>query len=180
MTGTSILIGNTLYPVFLRLIIWTLSKIIPKDSETHHSLMFLLHHPRRCYLLLFPKKNTWYLLFIQVGIDLLAWALFMILNLGQHAVNSSIPDSGQRTMDGLYQAQGLRASGFSIITLSDVAPALQVFFLAIMYISAYPFILSVRQTNVYEERSLGIEEDSEKSNAEQTSGSNLLVVSPPS
>lgn len=144
----------------------------------HHSLAFLLHHPRRCYLLLFPQKNTWYLLFIQVGINLLTWFFFMILNLGQGPVISSIPDAGQRTMDGLYQAHGLRASGFYIIDISDVAPALQVFFLAVMYISAYPFILSVRQTNIYEERSLGIEEDREKSNVEQSSGSDLLAVSP--
>jgi Trk-type K+ transport system membrane component len=177
VTGTAILIGNTLYPVFLRLVIWILSKIIPKDSEKHHSLAFLLHHPRRCYLLLFPKKNTWYLLTIQVGINLLAWVLFILLNLGYGPVNSSIPNAGQRVMDGLYQAHGLRAAGYSIITISSVAPALQVFYMVIMYISAYPFIMSVRQTNVYEERSLGIDDPSTSQLEKQDSGSSLLAVS---
>jgi len=46
-----------------------------------------------------------------------------------------------------------------------------------MYISAYPFIMSVRQTNVYEERSLGID-DARKSQMEnKVSGSSLLAVS---
>lgn len=179
ISGASILVGNTLYPVFLRGIIWTLSKIVPKTTEIHHSLMFLLYHPRRCYLLLFPQKNTWYLLVIQVGINLLAWVLFIILNIGQTAVTTAIPNAGQRVMDGLYQAHGIRAAGFTIITISDVAPALQIFYMAIMYISAYPFIMSVRQTNIYEERSLGID-DSEKSGTEKSSsGSDMLAVSVP-
>jgi Trk-type K+ transport system membrane component len=80
-------------------------------------------------------------------------------------------------MDGLYQAHGLRAAGYSIITISSVAPALQVFYMVIMYISAYPFIMSVRQTNVYEERSLGIDDPSTSQLEKQDSGSSLLAVS---
>jgi Trk-type K+ transport system membrane component len=177
VTGAAILIGNTLYPVFLRLIIWILSKIVPKDSETRHSLAFLLRHPRRCYLLLFPKKTTWYLLLIQVGINLLSWILFVLLNLGYPPVTSSIPHSGQRVMDGLYQAHSLRAAGYTIISISSVAPALQVFYLVVMYISAYPFIMSVRQTNVYEERSLGIDDVRKPRMENRDSGSSLLAVS---
>jgi Trk-type K+ transport system membrane component len=161
----------------LRLVIWLLSKTIPKDSETHHSLTFLLHHPRRCYLLLFPKKNTWYLLLIQVGINLLSWVLFILLNLDYDPVTSSIPNAGQRVMDALYQAHGLRAAGYYIIAISSVAPALQVFYMFVMYISAYPFIMSVRQTNIYEERSLGIDDSSKSQTENQGSGSSLLAVS---
>jgi len=128
-------------------------------------------------LLLFPRKNTCYLLLIQVGINLLSWVLFILLNLHYAPVTSSIPDAGQRVMDGLYQAHGLRAAGYYIISISNVAPALQVFYLVVMYISAYPFIMSVRQTNVYEERSLGID-DARKSQMEnKDSGSSLLAVS---
>jgi hypothetical protein len=48
-----------------------------------------------------------------------------------------------------------------------------------MYISAYPFIMSVRQTKVYEERSLGID-DARKSQMEnKDSGFSLLAVSKP-
>lgn len=154
VTGAAILAGNTLYPVFLRLVIWTLSKIVPKQSSVYHSLSFLLHHPRRCYLLLFPSKNTWYLLGIQVSINLTAWVLWIILQINFEPIDPGIP-TGRRVMDGLYQAQSLRASGFYIINITSLAPALQIFYLAAMYISAYPIMMSLRHTNIYEERSLG-------------------------
>ena len=59
-------------------------------------------------------------------------------------------------MDGLYQAHGVRSVGFTIITMSSIAPALQVYYMFNMYISAIPFIISLRATNIYEDRSMGI------------------------
>src|SRR5690606_23559839 len=41
--------GNTLYPVFLRLVVWTISKLAPKNASIQEPLSFLLKHPRRCY-----------------------------------------------------------------------------------------------------------------------------------
>jgi Trk-type K+ transport system membrane component len=114
---------------------------------------------------------------IQVGINLLSWVLFILLNLHYAPVTSTIPDTGQRVMDGLYQAHGLRAAGYYIISISDIAPALQIFYLVVMYISAYPFIMSVRQTNVYEERSLGIDNTGKSQMENRGSGSSLLTVS---
>jgi Trk-type K+ transport system membrane component len=49
--------GNTLYPVMLRLVIWT-SKIVSKDSLTKETLQFILDHPHRCYTMLFPGPPT--------------------------------------------------------------------------------------------------------------------------
>jgi len=53
--------GNTCYPVFLRLVIWTMSQIVRKNSSLGEPLQFLLDHPRRCYTLLFPSTPTWIL-----------------------------------------------------------------------------------------------------------------------
>jgi Trk-type K+ transport system membrane component len=53
--GFEILAGNVAFPIFLRLIIWTLSKIVRKNSRLHESLTFLLDHPRRCFFYLFPS-----------------------------------------------------------------------------------------------------------------------------
>ncbi|OQU95897.1 hypothetical protein CLAIMM_02057 [Cladophialophora immunda] len=158
-TGMVVFTGNTFYPVLLRLAIWLLSKAVPRGSETHHSLQFLLHHPRRCYLFLFPAKTTYGLLFVQIAINLIAWVMFILLNINYTPVDPLIP-GGLRVFQGLYQSVGLRSSGFYIILLSDVAPALQFLYMVIMYISVFPILLSVRQTNVYEERSLGQDDDS--------------------
>ena len=58
-------------------------------------------------------------------------------------------------MDGLFQAQALRSAGFNITDISLISPALQLLYMVIVYTAAFPVILSLRQSNVYEERSLG-------------------------
>ena len=165
-TGMLIFTGNTFYPVFLRLAIWLLSKVVPKNSEMHHSLLFLLHHPRRCYLFLFPAKNTYSLLFSQIGINVIAWVMFIVLNINYTPVDPLIP-GGLRVFQGLYQSVGVRSSGYYIILISDVAPALQFLYMAVMYISVFPILLSIRQTNIYEERSLGQDDSSKTQEALQ-------------
>ncbi|KAK5083273.1 hypothetical protein LTR70_008236 [Exophiala xenobiotica] len=150
-TGMAVLTGNTLFPVFLRGSIWLLSKLVTKHSETHHTLMFLLHHPRRCYPFLFPSKQTWILLFTQIAINLTAWVLYIVLNVGYTSVDPLTPP-GLRVFQGLYQAHGL---------------PLQFFYMVAMYIDAFPTLMSLRTTNVYEERSIGQDDDS-KSQADLT------------
>ena len=145
-----------MFPVFLRLIIWIMFKLVPKKSQIHHTLAFLLHHPRRCFILIFPSINTWYLLFAQVAIDLILWFFFGILDFGYY--NVATKSAGNQTIMGLFQALGTRVAGFYVILLSNVAPAMQILYVAAMYISGLPIIISLRQTNVYEERSLGVED----------------------
>lgn len=58
-------------------------------------------------------------------------------------------------MDGLFQALGVRSGGLYIIILSRIAPALQFLYLVLMYSSAFPLIMSLRRTNIYEDRSIG-------------------------
>ena len=69
----------------------------------------------------------------------------------------SIP-TGTRILDGLFQATGLRTSGAYIIGFSSLAPACLVAYLIIMYMSSYPLVLTLRKTNTYEERSIGLQE----------------------
>ena len=149
------LAGNTLFPVFLRGIIWIASKTVRPTSRLHHSLTFLLHHPRRCFILLFPSVNTWYLAFVQIGLHVGLWIFWFILQIDYPTV-WSIP-AGDRTISGLFQALGVRTAGMYIIQLSQVAPALLVLYTGAMYISALPILISIRSTNVYEERSIGLD-----------------------
>lgn len=67
VTSAATLVSNTLYPLFLRLRIRTVPKIIPNNFETHYSLAFLLHYAQRCYLLLFSKENSWYVVVGPIG-----------------------------------------------------------------------------------------------------------------
>lgn len=60
-------------------------------------------------------------------------------------------------MAGLFQAFGVRTAGMYIIPMSQVAPALLVLYTGAMYISGLPIIISIRSTNIYEERSIGVQ-----------------------
>ena len=59
-------------------------------------------------------------------------------------------------LNGLFQAASTRTAGFASVNLSDLHPGIQVSYLIMMYISVFPIAISVRRTNVYEEKSLGI------------------------
>ncbi|KAH7066256.1 potassium transport protein-like protein 1 [Paraphoma chrysanthemicola] len=154
--GCLAFLGQTQFPIFLRLTIWIMKKMCPTGSRFQNTLDFLLQHPRRCFLYLFPSRETWYLLFIQITIDITAWLCFEILNIGMPDVEA-LP-TGTRILDGLFQATGLRTSGAYIIAFSSLAPACLVAYVIIMYISSYPMVLTLRKTNTYEERSIGLQE----------------------
>ena len=92
-----ILAGNTCYPIFLRLILWTLWKLVPDTGKWHehkHTLRFLLDHPRRCYTNLFPSRHTWWLLAAVIGLNSIDWAAFEVLNVSMSG--SSFVNQGFR------------------------------------------------------------------------------------
>lgn len=155
IAGTLALVGQTQFPIFLRLTIWMMKKCVPEGSRLRNTLQFLLQHPRRCFIYLFPSRQTWYLLVIQITIDITAWLCFEILNIGMPDIEAL--SIGTRILDGLFQATGLRTSGAYIIAFSSLAPACLVAYLVIMYISSYPLVMTLRKTNTYEERSIGLE-----------------------
>lgn len=149
-----IVIGNTGFPCMLRLVIWIVSKFTTKSSGLWEELRFLLDHPRRCFTLLFPRNATWWLLGILVilnGVDLI---FFIILDLNDPTI-TAIP-AGYRVLDGLFQAFSTRTAGFGVVNIDALHPAIQVSYMIMMYISVFPIAISMRRTNVYEERSLGI------------------------
>ncbi|QKX61686.1 uncharacterized protein TRUGW13939_08841 [Talaromyces rugulosus] len=146
--------GNTLYPVVLRLVIWTFSKIVPKDSLTKETLQFILDHPRRCYTLLFPARPTWILFSIIFLLNFVDVLLIIVLDLNNPAVNSL--SLGARILAAIFQAASARHTGTSSFNLADVNPAVQFSLVIMMYISILPIAISIRSSNAYEERALGV------------------------
>ena len=138
----------------LRFIIWVTSQYVPRSSGIFEELKFLLDHPRRCFTLLFPSKATWGLFWILVILNGLDLIFFIVLDLGNTIV-TELP-VGIRILDGWFQAVSTRTAGFAVVNIAELHPAIQVSYLIMMYISALPIAISVRRTNVYEEKSLGI------------------------
>ena len=69
---------------------------------------------------------------------------------------TSINPPGYRVLNGLFQAVSTRTAGTASVSISGLHPGIQVSYLIMMYISVFPIAISVRRTNVYEERSLGV------------------------
>ncbi|GAA5966621.1 hypothetical protein JCM3765_005678 [Sporobolomyces pararoseus] len=155
-----ILAGNTALPVFLRLTIWTFSKLVPRDSRIKETLSFLLDHPRRTYIYLFPAHQTWQLVFVLICLNAIDWIAFVVLDIGNPQIDALSP--GVRCINGLFQAIAVRTAGFSIVSLATVAPALQFLFVIMQYVSAYPIAISVRATNTYEDQAVGVQEQEEE------------------
>ncbi|KAI1131881.1 TrkH-domain-containing protein [Nemania abortiva] len=160
--GAMILAGNTAYPVFLRLCIWCSLNILNHVSYAHDfvewkaTLEYILKYPRRVYTNLFPQRQTWWLVFMLFVLNGTDWVAFEILNLGNPSL-SEVP-AGPRIIDGLFQAVAVRSGGFYVVSISTLYIGLQVLYVIMMYISVYPVVITMRHSNVYEERSLGIYE----------------------
>ncbi|PYI01834.1 ankyrin repeat-containing protein, partial [Aspergillus sclerotiicarbonarius CBS 121057] len=148
-----IVLGNTGFPCMLRLIIWTLSQFTTYGSPLDDELQYLLDHPRRCFTLLFPSTETWRLAAVLLLINAIDLIIFYTLQEIPHPTPIS---ASLRLVNGLFQIASTRTAGFTIASLGTLHPAVQVSFVGMMYISAFPIAIAMRKTNVYEERSLGI------------------------
>ncbi|KAE8350528.1 cation transport protein-domain-containing protein [Aspergillus coremiiformis] len=155
--GLLILAGNTCYPIFLRAILSMFLHILPNNDYGRgyrQTLRFLLDYPRRCYTHLFPSRHTWWLLCAVIVLNGIDWAAFEVLNIDNPAI-TTIP-LGPRILDGLFQALCVRTGGFDIVSIPSLQIGTQVIYVVMMYLSAYPVVITMRSTTVYEERSLGI------------------------
>ncbi|KAK1977789.1 cation transporter [Colletotrichum cereale] len=174
--GLLILAGNTAYPLFLRLIFWSALKVLrlTTGEETHvelkSTLEFILRYPRRVYTNLFPSRPTWWLFFMVVLTNGIDWMAFEVLNIGNPIIEA-IP-IGARVLDGLFQAFAVRSGGFYVIPIASAYPGLQVLYVIMMYISVYPVVITMRHSNVYEERSLGIYADDDDDAPSRASSAN--------
>lgn len=171
MMSFSALAGHTFYPIFLRLLIWTMSKLSPRRSSIQEPLSFLLNHPRRCYTLLFPSGPTWALAGILLLLNVVDIVLIIVLDLDNEAV-ANLP-GGQRLAAAIFQSVSSRHTGTASFNLAAVNPAVQLSLLVMMYISAYPIAIAIRSSNTYEERSLGLYQPSQPD--EEKSESYLLT-----
>ena len=163
--------GNTCYPCLLRLTIWIMYKICPKNSSMKLSLRFLLDHPRRCYTLLFPSRPTWILFGILFALNFVDILLILILDLHNPAVAHL--SAGPRIAASIFQAASSRHTGAASFSLIDVHPAVQFSLLVMMYISVFPIAIAVRTSNTYEERSLGV--FSPRADADEQKGASYVV-----
>lgn len=109
--GLMILAGNTAYPIFLRLVVWSGLRALERATypdqlpEWKATLEYILKYPRRVYTNLFPSRQTWWLLFMLFVLNGTDWIAYEVLNFGNTALEET--PVGTRVIDGLFQALGM-------------------------------------------------------------------------
>jgi Trk-type K+ transport system membrane component len=91
---------------------------------------------------------------LLVAFNAIDWTAFEVLN-RRNATLTALP-LGYRLLDGLFQSLAVRSSGFAVVPIGSLAVGVQALYIMMMYISAFPVAITMRNSNVYEERSLGI------------------------
>ncbi|KAJ7551182.1 hypothetical protein O6H91_06G003600 [Diphasiastrum complanatum] len=78
------LVRNTMFPPYMRAIIWLLHR---KSAEANKKAVYgyLLRHPRKCYMHLFPNDKTKWLVVTVVGFT----TVFTTRNAGENVMNLS-------------------------------------------------------------------------------------------
>ncbi|WFD00227.1 hypothetical protein MYAM1_002975 [Malassezia yamatoensis] len=146
------LVGNTAFPIMLRLIIWAMSKCVWRKTRLYDTLKFLLDHPRRCFLYLFPAGNTLFLLFLIIFMTAIDWIILIVLDLNRRSGDLPV---GTWVYDMLFQSLAIRSPGFQSFRILSLAPAVQVMQVFMMYLNDFPLAMVLRTTNVFEKSSLG-------------------------
>ncbi|KAL8945478.1 MAG: hypothetical protein Q9211_000016 [Gyalolechia sp. 1 TL-2023] len=82
-------------------------------------------------------------------------ALELLAMIGNDAIYNNL-SAGTRALDGLFQSLAVRTGGFYVVTILNLRIGLLILYVIMMYISVYPVVITMRNSNVYEERSLDI------------------------
>jgi potassium uptake Trk family protein len=159
------LAGPAAFPVFIRFTIWTMSALLTLFSKNEEygvwkeGFEFILKFPRRVYTSMFAAKDTWIFIATFGGFVIADWILILILSIGNPTMEA-IP-LGQRIFISLFEGFSIPSGGYAIVSPSSMYFDIQVLWLLIFYTACYPHVITMRKTNVYEERSLGIYEGDE-------------------
>ncbi|KAM3213296.1 hypothetical protein ACQJBY_065973 [Aegilops geniculata] len=122
------LAGNTLFPLFLRLLVWFLGKLT-KVKE----LRLMIKNPEQVHFAnLLPRLPTVFLSSTVVGLAAAGVTLFCAVDW-----NSSVFDglsSYQKTVNAFFMVVNARHSGENSIDCSLMSPAIIVLFIVMMYL----------------------------------------------
>ncbi|EXF83404.1 potassium transport protein 1 [Colletotrichum fioriniae PJ7] len=154
------LAGNAAFPAFLRATVYFCSLVlkVSVDSDEYtvwkEAFDFILKYPRRLYMMMFPAKANLVFVTMFCTIAVMDWVLLLVLSIGNSAIEAY--PIGKRVGLAVFQALSLPSGGFAVVPVSSLYFDVLVLWVIVMYISAYPEIIVMRNSNVYEERSLGI------------------------
>ena len=139
----TIVLGNVGYPVVFRGVVWVLHSML---GHREPAFAYLLEHPRRCYTHMFVASQTAVLAAVLIGTTVFEFCCFLIFDYGLPFLSGY--SGPTRALIGYFQAISTRAAGFNAIDISQVSIVMQLVYLAMMYLSSVPLIISLRRSRL--------------------------------
>lgn len=145
--GALILMGNTMYPIFLRMFVrlfaFALGRISALKTQAE-LLQILLDQPRSFLTHLFSSNHTWRLLVLQIALISLQTILLAALPQGNAFAGLS---GGYQFANAIFQSIAVRTAGVASIPIGALSVEALSIMIVMMYVAAYPIIASLRSSN---------------------------------
>ncbi|XWS28164.1 hypothetical protein CRYUN_Cryun25bG0042200 [Craigia yunnanensis] len=155
-----ILVGNTLYPACLRVLIWVLDKITKRAEFSY----ILENYKEMGYSHLLSTVRCSLLAATAFWFIIVQFTLFCSMEWNSEAMDGLT--SYQKFVGSLFEVVNSRHSGESIVDLSNISTAILVLFVVMMYLPPYTSFLPI----TYEKKDSGNGKASENKSA----GKNIL------
>ncbi|XP_065876751.1 sodium transporter HKT1-like [Euphorbia lathyris] len=144
-----VLLGNTLFPCCLRLVVWLLGKMFKKEESN-----FLLKKSEQIgYLHLLPNLHSCLLVVTVFGFILIQFILFSSLEWTSNGLNGLT--TYQKFIGIMFQVINTRHTGETIVDISTISPAILVLFVVMMYLPPYTSFLPINHNRGASKRKRG-------------------------
>ncbi|KAJ3147277.1 low affinity potassium transporter [Geranomyces michiganensis] len=138
------IIGHTGFPAMLRTVIAGLEWMARKRGNRASARVYryLLRYPRRCFTLLFDRRQTLLLVASLVFLNLLQFACSMALDFRDKAFDGVSP------FVHFFQSIATRNCGVQVVAFAGLHPAMLWVYVGMMYLSStYPLSVTMRSTS---------------------------------
>ncbi|KAG1326847.1 cation transporter HKT8-like [Cocos nucifera] len=133
-----ILAGNTMFPSFLRLVIW----VFKKHTKRREFDYMVMNHGEMGFDHLLPGFHAVLLALTVLGFVVVQLILFCCLEWRSEGLNGLSPY--QKIVASTFQSVNSRHAGESIVDLSTISPAILVLYVVVMYLPPYTSFIPLR------------------------------------
>ncbi|KAF7820551.1 sodium transporter HKT1-like [Senna tora] len=136
-----VFLGNTLYPPFLRLVIWGLEKVTRRQEFGYIQRNF----KDVGYDHMLSGVHCWLLVATVLGLNVMQMVLFCSMEWKSESVMEGLNSKYEKFVASLFQITNSRHSGESVFDLSSLSSAILVVFVVMMYLPPYTTYLPIRE-----------------------------------